>query len=198
VLDEPDVVAVVNAALSQGNDPAAAISNLARDILFSAGGWSDVELATGWLPRPNVGLAAPATVLPDTGDEADGTTLLVEQALDPHPIIDKMMRDFNQQFAMIADGGNSGIVRLAFNPELNRHMPVIMSPESFKLLFGNVHMPVPAANAKDGVNLVSAATLWLKHPRRRTCPDGVGLDPDGNLPASCWNLWQGFGVKEGG
>ena len=83
-------------------------------------------------------------------------------------------------------------MRLAYNAELQRWMPVSMSLDAFRLLYGNRWMEVPQIR---GVKQVSAAAVWLKHPERRTCPDGFGIDPTGNLPASCYNLWQGYGVE---
>ena len=54
----------------------------------------------------------------------------VVEPLDAEPAIDLLMRDFNSRFAIVAEGGYTGVVRFAFNADLNRYTPVTMTLES--------------------------------------------------------------------
>lgn len=122
--------------------------------------------------------------------------LLPSSPLDPDPAIDRLMRDFNDRFAVVADGGSASIVRLAFSAEMRRYTPVSMTVEGFKLMYGNEVVSLPSPK-RDGVfEQVPAVNIWLRHPNRRTCPDGFALDPTNSVPATCWNRWQGYGVTE--
>jgi hypothetical protein len=89
------------------------------------------------------------------------------------------------------------VVRLAFNAELNRRTPVTMTLDAFRLLYGNRYVQMPRkVRGEVDYQDVPATSVWLKHPERRTCPDGFCIDPTGNAPETCFNLWQGFGVEE--
>jgi Family of unknown function (DUF5906) len=199
-LDETDIAAALNATRDEGKDPAKVARTMARDVIFAAGGWPQVETATGWQIAEDIGALAICTI-PGSQKIATGTELVplpaaVIEPLDPEPVVDLLMRDFNSRFAVVAEGGTTSVVRLAYNAELNRRMPASMTLEAFKLLFGNRYIEVPSATRKSGVEIVPATALWLKHPERRTCPDGFAIDPTGNAPETCFNLWQGFGVEE--
>jgi hypothetical protein len=119
--------------------------------------------------------------------------------LDENPAVDELMRDFNARFAVVAEGGTVGVVRLAYSADLGLRYPAIMTLEGFKLLYG--HRSVPIGKSKGdsetaNVTRAPAPAVWLKHPKRRTHPDGYTLDPTGRAPSTCFNLWQGFGVEE--
>ena len=211
-LDELDLIGSLNAAKEVGGDAAKHARRLAPDVIFASGGWSQVESATGWrvADAPDVSaldiatVAGPqeAVVQPTVGTElvpigsanAGSVVPIVSEPLDLDPAIDLLMREYNERFAVVAEGGSTSVVRLAYNAELHRRMPVSMSLDAFKLLYGNRWIEVPSATLA-GVKQVSAAALWLRHSERRTCADGFGIDPSGNLPASCYNLWQGYGVE---
>jgi Family of unknown function (DUF5906) len=45
-----------------------------------------------------------------------------------------------------------------------------------------------------GEKLVPLGTFWLRHTQRRQY-DRIVFDPSGNVPASAYNLWQGFTVE---
>jgi hypothetical protein len=195
-LNESDVVGVVQAAQSEGNEPTTPVENLAADISFSAGGWTDVEVATGWRAPSNLAIYQPLAVRLSPGKSGDEKGLLALTRPDPNPVINRVIHQFNGVFAVVAEGGSASVVRLAYNAELKRHMPVTMSLESFKLTYGNAYVSIPSSKRDGTLEQVSAASLWLRHSARRTCPDGFGIDPTGSLPITCWNLWQGFGVVE--
>jgi Family of unknown function (DUF5906) len=213
-LDEVDVAAAVTAAKDEGKDPTKIVTELAREVIFAARGWSQVEAATGWqiADAPDIRALTICTipgsqevvVQPTAGTElvplADGgpNTPAVIESLDPEPSIDLLMRDFNSRFAVVAEGGSTGVVRLAFNAELQRHAPVTMTLEAFRLLYGTRYVSMPRKGRGGAIEYhdVPATAIWLKHPERRTCPDGFAIDPTGSLPATCFNLWMGFGVEE--
>ena len=63
-LDEADIAAAVNAARDEGKDPAKLVRKMANDVIFSAGGWSQVEAATGWqiADAPDIGALTISTI----------------------------------------------------------------------------------------------------------------------------------------
>ena len=198
----------MTAAKDEGKDPTKFVTKLAREVIFSAGGWPQVETATGWQIAEDIGALTICTIpgsqmtVPTPAPPLNWCRVAVEgrslppvlEPLDPDPATDLLMREYNERFAVVAEGGTTSVVRLAYNAELHRLMPASMSLDAFKLLYGNRWIEVPSTTAA-GVKQVSAAAVWLRHPERRTCPDGFGIDPTGNLPASCYNLWQGYGVE---
>lgn len=213
-LDEADVIGAVCDARAGGRDPAKAVRTLSRDIRFAAGGWAQVEAATGMRVADALGFAlaepvvasVPPPAARDGAPTADATggrpapqgAPESDDPVDPDAAIDLVVRDFNARFAVVAEGGTANIVRLAYNADLGRHSPVSMTPDAFKLLYGNRYVLV--AKQKRGGEVyhekTAATSVWLAHPARRTCPDGFCLDASGHPPSTCFNLWQGFGVEE--
>ena len=130
-------------------------TRLAPNVVFASGGWSQVESATGWrvADAPDVSAFDIATVAgsqevvtaPTAGTElvpvdnanAGSVVPVVSKPLDPDPATDLLMREYNEKFAVVAEGGTTSVVRLAYNAELHRRMPVSMSLDAFKLLYGN-------------------------------------------------------------
>jgi hypothetical protein len=153
-LDEVDIATAVNAARDEGKDPAKLARKIATDVIFAAGGWPQVETATGWQIAEDIGAltictipGSQTTVLPPDGTElvpvVSGQPPAVIEPLDPEPAVDLLMRDFNSRFAVVAEGGSTGVVRLAFNAELNRRTPVTMTLDAFRLLYGNRYVQMP-------------------------------------------------------
>ena len=203
-LDETDIAAAVTAAQSEGKDATKLVKRIARDVIFSAGGWSQVETATGWQIAEDIGAlpvrtipGSQMTVLPPDGTElapvVSGQPPAVIEPLDPDPAIALLMREYNERFAVVAEGGTTSVVRLAYNAELHRLMPASMSLDAFKLLYGNRWIEVPSTTAA-GVKQVSAAAVWLRHPERRTCPgrfwDRPYRQPSRKLLQSLARLWS--------
>ncbi len=210
--DEADLITALNAEKDKGGKPAKVLRNLAPDVVFASGGWPQVERETGvhtagvlgfgeaeLAPTMSSALPVQASELVPfvaTIDAQDAT--LIYESLDPDATVDALIRDFNKRFAVVGEGSSAGIVRIAYNPELNLRSPATMTQDAFRLLYGNrfILMPRKSRNGKVESQKVPATTVWLRHEARRTCPDGFGLDPTGNLPDTCFNLWQGFGVEE--
>jgi Family of unknown function (DUF5906) len=203
--DEEDVIAAVASAKEDGGQRGEIIARLTPDLVFSSGGWEQIKRATqinaadalGFGQQSassDAGQPAPITATePETSDAATNTA-----PLDPNPAIDLLMREFNKNLAVVGEGGSVSIVRLAYNAELDRRMPVSMTTDAFKLLYGNRYVSV-LRKGRDGEEEYQdkpATGIWLAHKKRRTCHDGFGLDPTGKLPDTCFNLWQGFGVEE--
>jgi hypothetical protein len=210
-LDEVDVAATVDAARVEGKDPAKLVRKMATDVIFSTGGWAKIEAETGWqiADAPDIGAltistipSSPMIVLPaatpsELAPLDSGKSPAVIEPLDPEPSVDLLMRDFNSRFAVVAEGGSTGVVRLAFNAELNRRTPVTMTLDAFRLLYGNRYVQMPRmVRGEIEYQDVPATTVWLRHEGRRTCPDGFCIDPTGKAPETCFNLWMGFGVEE--
>jgi hypothetical protein len=212
--DEVDIAAAINAANGDGGDPARVAKKLAPDTMFASGGWLEVESATGWRPadtsdlnhleigtrektRLLVGMPIEAGDLVPVPSGTNGDVPLALEPLDDDAATDLLMRHYNERFAVVAEGGSTSVVRLAYNAELERWTPVSMTLDAFRLLYGNQYLAVPQ-QTRNGIVCkdVPATDVWLKHPARRTCTDGFGLDPTGKLPSTCFNLWQGFGVEE--
>ena len=110
--------------------------------------------------------------------EGSNTPAVIEP-LNPEAAIDLLMRDLNAQFAVVAEGGSTSVVRLAFNAELNGRVPANMTLDAFRLLFGTGHVQVPRKT-----QAAVLSTRMYRQPQsgsstrgRRTCPDGCGIDP---------------------
>ena len=207
--DEIDIVDGVNAALGCGEKPEGLLKRHSSDIQFSAGGWPQVEAATGLKMAKALGFAIddgegqttrPPDLIGQQGAPADSAcskeTAVIQ--LDENEAVNLMMRDFNERFAVVAEGSSVGVARFAYNAEMERRSLQTMTLDGFKLLFGNRYVTRQKKTSDGEVvqERQSATTIWLRHPARRTCPDGYGLDPTGRLRPSCFNLWQGFGVED--
>jgi hypothetical protein len=146
-------------------------------------------VSTALVSQPGQELVALASV-------SAGSGLPPAALLDLDPAVNAMMQDFNHRFAVVTEGGSASVVRLAYNAEMHRHTPVSMNTDSFRLTYGNEYISIPSQKNKGAFELVSAAHLWLRHPARRTCPDGFVLDQSNSAPPTSWNRWQGYGVVE--
>jgi Family of unknown function (DUF5906) len=189
--DEDDVVAAALLAASHGQSEAVVIRKYAHDVLFRSGGWKEIEDRTSTKAADALGFGDV-----DRSEQHD-TANHRPPVFDDDPAIDALIREFNERFAIVGEGGSASVVRLAYNAELERRTPVSMTLDAFKLLYGNKYVNVPRKrNGGIEYQEIPGTTAWLKHPARRTCPDGFGIDPYDRLPSSCFNMWQGFGVEE--
>ena len=192
--DELDVIQAIRNAETEGRDSSLVVQAMVQNIIFSGGGWGQVKRETAVDGAVALGFrdAAPETTNDDPSVESS------DERLDDDPIIDAMMRELNEKYAVVAEGGRTSIVRQAYNADLRRTTIVCMRAEGFMLLLAN--KTIKRANGtKNGevvYRTVKTAQLWLQHPKRRTCDNGFGLDPNNKLPPGIYNLWQGFGVAE--
>ena len=54
----------MNAANDEGQDPAKVVRKIASEVIFAAGGWSQIEAATGWriADTPDIGALTIGTI----------------------------------------------------------------------------------------------------------------------------------------
>jgi hypothetical protein len=105
---------------------------------------------------------------------------------------------FNEQYAVVNEGGKIWVFRWGFDPALNRKVLERIKVSDFRLMFENEDLAVFAENprTKEGITTTkSVAQWWLKHKRRRQYLGGVTFNPTGQAPPDYWNLWGGFGVE---
>jgi hypothetical protein len=197
-LNESDVTERLIEARDDGDDLHKIMRALTPQVKFTAGGWREVARQTGLNVAQLLGFAVSedrghpeASHLPGgaQGDAVDAPAD-ADERLDENPAIAAVLAEFNRNFAVVAEGGSVGVVRLSLNADLGIRTPVTMNLDAFKLLYGNKVVPVSEKQ------MLSAPLVWLRHEKRRTCPDGYGIDPDDRLPPTVYNLWQGFGVEE--
>ena len=192
--DELDVIQAIRNAETEGRDSSLVVQAMVQNIIFSGGGWRQVKRETAVDGAVALGFRDAA---PETAND-DASVKSSDDRLDDNPVIDALMREMNEKYAVVADGGNTSIVRRAYNVDLDRTTIVCTHVEAFKLLLANKNIKIPTEkkNGEFVYRTVQAASLWLQHPKRRTCDNGFGLDPNNKLPQSVYNRWQGFGVAE--
>ena len=87
------------------------------------------------------------------------------------------------------------MVRLAFNAELNRRMPASYDPRCVPTVVWQRYDAGAATTAESEYQNVSATAVWLKHPERRTCPDGFWhrshRQCSGDMLQSLARVWRG-------
>jgi hypothetical protein len=111
---------------------------------------------------------------------------------DDDPEINAVMGDYNRKFAVVADGGKVSVVTMGYNADLDRPEVHMLGVDAFKQMYGTEKVWVE----RDGKGkTVRKADIWLDHAKRRSCPNGFALDPSNSLPASVYNLWEGFGTE---
>ena len=109
-----------------------------------------METATGWRPPASSSLNKLDSVLSAhwsferAGESSVARTApTVVQPLEAEDEIDCLMRDFNERFAVVAEGGSTSVVRIAYNADLKRRSVVSMTLDAFRLLYGNRYVSVP-------------------------------------------------------
>jgi hypothetical protein len=103
------------------------------------------------------------------------------------------INNLNEDHFVSVEGGVTSVYREAFDHELNRARLDRMSVQAFKALHGN--QTITLTDSDGNSRRVSLAEAWIRHPQRRTYPNGIALLPGDNAPAGVYNLWRGFGCE---
>lgn len=104
-----------------------------------------------------------------------------------------LVAKFNTDHFVSVEGGRTFVYREAFDHELGRARLDRMSFDAFKALHS--HETISVNDGHDDAKRVQIADAWLRHADRRTYCDGLALLPGGDVPATVYNLWQGFGCE---
>jgi hypothetical protein len=103
--------------------------------------------------------------------------------------IDKLIDEFNAKYFVVNEGGNVVIYEPRDDPLLKRTVFRRISFEDFNKLYLNRRIWRKGGST-------SAATIWLRHRRRRQFIGGIVFDPAGQVnDPDVYNLWQGFAVQ---
>jgi hypothetical protein len=96
----------------------------------------------------------------------------------------KLVDEFNENFAVVNDGGKIVVMRRRRDPVMDRDVLERIEFSDFKKMF---------ANRTLGPDEV--AKVWLSHPDRNQYIEGIAFAPSGDLPEGWLNLWRGFAVE---
>lgn len=98
----------------------------------------------------------------------------------------------NQDHFMALEGGKATIFREEWDPVLSRHKLTRMSPQDFRLIYGNQRVVV--GHTKKGVPVVEElGKAWLESEYRRQY-NQIALLPEG-ADETTYNLWRGWTVE---
>ncbi len=113
----------------------------------------------------------------------------IERAKDE--VIDPILRQFNEKFAVIGDmGGKCRIISEVIDPALRRTRISKTSFEDFRNRYR--HIRVQVGMSPDGQPITKqAGSFWIDHPQRRQY-DTIVFAPGQEID-DAYNLWRGFG-----
>lgn len=103
-------------------------------------------------------------------------------------IMNQVVARLNREWAVVAEGGKTMIVRERTDPETGVTGFEFFTREHFRALFEHETVLLDGRRR-------SVADVWLKHPARRVYSGGMALLPDAKAPDGVLNLWRGWGVE---
>jgi hypothetical protein len=108
---------------------------------------------------------------------------------------DEVIKEFNQHYMVVNDGGRAVIFRETVDPVLKRPYFERIKFEDFRGLYLN-HRVKTGQDENGKPKYAQSADVWLRSRKRRQYIGGVVFDPSGRAVRSdTLNLWRGFGVK---
>jgi hypothetical protein len=111
------------------------------------------------------------------------------EAIDPKDLVHPVVRDLNQQHAVVLFGSKAVIMREEHDNMLDREVIRFLRAQDLELFYAN-RSPVSVSEEKT----VSQVKFWIHHRDRRTYA-AIGMWPDGEAPSDAYNLWRGFSVE---
>lgn len=108
---------------------------------------------------------------------------------------DLVLKEFNDRYAVVNDGGSVLIFYDDVDHALRRRVYRRMTPGALRILYLNRHVCTRITDDGQRANK-GVADYWLKHENRKQFIGGVTFDPSeaSNNP-NVLNLWRGFAVE---
>lgn len=102
----------------------------------------------------------------------------------------------NRQFFVAIEGGHVRVCRLGTDPEFGHETISYLNEKGYRLLRANETITVirQRGDKREEVQL-PLADVWIKHPQRRTYPNGIALLPGKEAPHGVYNLWRGLAIE---
>lgn len=113
----------------------------------------------------------------------------------PEDDVTALVRELNQKYAVVNEGGKAVIFKFGRDPLLKRSKIDRMSKDDFNMIYMNDKVRVGTDN--DGAPIYKTkSALWLNHKDRRQYIEGVTFDPaDARHQEGVLNLWKGFAIQ---
>jgi hypothetical protein len=106
-----------------------------------------------------------------------------------------ILKEFNEQYAVVNDNGTAMIFSDRFDDILKRHLHQRMSVGAFNVLYANRWVCTRVTEKGKRIRK-KVAQWWFEHPKRRQFIHGVVFDPSGApQKPGVLNLWRGFAYE---